>query len=509
MTQTQALSRRRMLEGAAGTALLGIIGFPAITKAQAETIKIGHLTPLTGFLGQLGVYGQNAAKMAVEEINGHGGVLGRKLELVTEDSVNPGVAVTKTQKLVEQDKVLVIIGEISSASAGAIMEQAKRLKALYFNTGANSDELRGANCNRYTFHIEGCNTMYTKTIGEWQKRQGLIKGAKWYMLTADYAFGHDLAVPRVHESEQGHRRIPQPAEAIILIARAADLLRQRRCRRRHDAASRRIGQRLQGDQRTRETIRIRSAGSLSSAALAVLIRSRRDKIIFSWLLVGGKPLVAAVKGRADVEFAESFVQQGIELGPHLIFLRAGDMTIRAFVLGFHLGSWCLWLMMIEIVEPPPSGIGIALGVLDGHIGAIEGPGEIAPPRRLGSRTIGVLARQRELQLLEHDCPFGKCIRLLVYLVGAWLDVDVVILREPGVAVIKRVGSEWRSDVHPFVEILRQNQIAGGGVLGQITRPRLRLRAAAGEPLCEYGCHNHGSSNQHSYHCESYAHCCSP
>jgi branched-chain amino acid transport system substrate-binding protein len=193
MKKTEALSRRRVLKGAAGTAALGIMGFPVISRAQADVIKIGHLTPLTGFLGQLGVYGQNASKMAVEEINAGGGVLGRKFELVTEDSVNPGVAVTKAQKLIEQDKAIVIIGEISSASCGAIMEQAKRLRTPYFNTGSNSDELRGAKCNRYTFHIEGCNTMYTKTIGEWQKRQGLIKGAKWYMLTADYAFGHDLA----------------------------------------------------------------------------------------------------------------------------------------------------------------------------------------------------------------------------------------------------------------------------------------------------------------------------
>lgn len=187
------LSRRNLLKGAAGSALLAAIGMPTISRAQADAIRIGHLTPLTGFLGQLGVYGQNGAKLAVEEINGKGGVLGRKLELLTEDSVNPGVAVTKAQKLIEQDKALIIIGEISSASCGAIMEQANRLKTLYFNTGSNSDELRGAKCNRYTFHIEGCNTMYTKTIGEWQKRQGLIKGAKWYMLTADYAFGHDLA----------------------------------------------------------------------------------------------------------------------------------------------------------------------------------------------------------------------------------------------------------------------------------------------------------------------------
>ena len=65
-------------------------------------------------------------------------------------------------------------------------------------------------------------------------------------------------------------------------------------------------------------------------------------------------------------------------------------------------------MMIEIVEPPPTGIGVALGIFDGHIGAIPRSGEIAPPRRLGARTVGVLRwRQRELQFLEKDRPFGK------------------------------------------------------------------------------------------------------
>jgi branched-chain amino acid transport system substrate-binding protein len=126
-------------------------------------------------------------------VNAAGGVLGRKLELVAEDSVNPQTAVTKAQKLIERDKVLAIIGEINSASALAIAEQVARYKsAPFFNTGANSDALRGQNCNRLMFHIEGCNTMYTKTIGSWQRAENKIKGAKWYMLTADYAFGHDL-----------------------------------------------------------------------------------------------------------------------------------------------------------------------------------------------------------------------------------------------------------------------------------------------------------------------------
>jgi branched-chain amino acid transport system substrate-binding protein len=190
-----AVSRRTLLKGtAAGAAAFatGTIGFPAILRAQ-DVIKIGHLTPLTGFLGQLGIYGQNAAKLAVEEINGKGGILGRRVALVTEDSVNPGVAVTKAQKLIEQDKVVALLGEINSASAGAIMEQAHRLKTPFFNTGSNSDALRGEKCNRYSFHVEGGNTMYTKTIGEYQKRKGEIKDRKVYMLTADYAFGHDLA----------------------------------------------------------------------------------------------------------------------------------------------------------------------------------------------------------------------------------------------------------------------------------------------------------------------------
>ena len=73
-------------------------------------------------------------------------------------------------------------------------------------------------------------------------------------------------------------------------------------------------------------------------------------------------------------------------------------------------------MMVEIVVSPGASIGIALGILDGHIGAIPRSGKIARPRGLGSRTVGVLRRQRELQLLEEDCPLGKCLRLLVFLI---------------------------------------------------------------------------------------------
>ncbi len=185
--------RRALKQGMAFATAAGIpMGFPAIVGAQNDTIRIGHLTPRTGFLGQVGEQGYRAAQLAVDEANAAGGVLGRKLELIAEDSVNPATAINKAQKMIERDKVACLIGEVSSASALAIAEQALRYKVPFFNTGANSDALRGDKCNHFMFHIEGCNTMYTKTIGTWLRENNLIKGARFYFLTADYAFGHDL-----------------------------------------------------------------------------------------------------------------------------------------------------------------------------------------------------------------------------------------------------------------------------------------------------------------------------
>jgi len=92
--------------------------------------------------------------------------------------------------LIEKNNVHVLLGEISSASALAISEVAQRHKTLFFNTGANSDELRSASCHRYTFCVEGGNTMYVSAIARWLIREKKMN--RWYFLTADYAFGHDL-----------------------------------------------------------------------------------------------------------------------------------------------------------------------------------------------------------------------------------------------------------------------------------------------------------------------------
>src|SRR5690348_4029488 len=93
------LSRRNLIKTAAGSALLAGIGAPAIVRAQTDAIRIGHLTPLTGFLGPLGEYAVMGVKLAAEEVNAAGGVMGRKIELVMEDSINPQTAATKATRL--------------------------------------------------------------------------------------------------------------------------------------------------------------------------------------------------------------------------------------------------------------------------------------------------------------------------------------------------------------------------------------------------------------------------
>ena len=191
----KGLTRRRFLKtatGAAGATILAGIGAPAVLRAQSDVIKIGHLAPRTGFLGPIGDYAVLGVTLGMEEVNAGGGILGRKVEVIAEDSVNPATASAKAERLVERDKVNLLLGEISSASGLAIAQVANRTRMLFMQTGCNSDELRGKACNRFMFHIEATNTMYVKTVGRALLRQGMVTGKRWMALTADYAFGHDL-----------------------------------------------------------------------------------------------------------------------------------------------------------------------------------------------------------------------------------------------------------------------------------------------------------------------------
>lgn len=185
--------RRSLIKGGAALAGSAALGFSTLAFGQGEKIRIGHLTPLTGFLGALGEYAVMGIKMATEEINAAGGVMGRQLDVMSEDSVNPQVASSKAQRMIERDNVAVLMGEINSASALTISQVAARNKKLFLSIGARSDALRGKDCNRYTFHVDIPVTVMVNAVGQALVRDNMVKGRKIYSLTADYLFGHDLA----------------------------------------------------------------------------------------------------------------------------------------------------------------------------------------------------------------------------------------------------------------------------------------------------------------------------
>ncbi len=123
-------------------------------SAQAP-IKIGAMNVLTGPLGVLGVDLLRAAQLAIEHVNRDGGILGKKVELITgDDEANPTTAARVARKFILEDKVNFIIGVNGTPAATSVAEVAKRFKTPFLSCGgAQGEAITGANCNKYTFRI--------------------------------------------------------------------------------------------------------------------------------------------------------------------------------------------------------------------------------------------------------------------------------------------------------------------------------------------------------------------
>lgn len=131
------ITRRSALKGlgAAGAGVATGIGFPAIVSA-ADVIKIGFLGPLSGALAFVGQTNQNCLTMAVAEINEAGGIGGRKLEVVAEDSqMSTKVTLDKARKLFQSDGVVAITGPVLPSEREASLSVAAQAKkyVLYPN----------------------------------------------------------------------------------------------------------------------------------------------------------------------------------------------------------------------------------------------------------------------------------------------------------------------------------------------------------------------------------------
>lgn len=185
------IDRRTLVKAVALAGVAQVASPFVLTARAADNVKIGLDNPLTGTYAALGKNELIGAKLALEHINAKGGILGRKAELLVEDSTSgdAGTAVQKARKLIDRDKVDFLVGNINSALAQAIANVAYEKKVFHVVPGGHTDSVTGSNCHWNVFRI--CNTTQMEASAV---ASSLIKnaGKKWYYLTPDYAFGHTL-----------------------------------------------------------------------------------------------------------------------------------------------------------------------------------------------------------------------------------------------------------------------------------------------------------------------------
>ena len=184
------VDRRNVLKA---TAAVGVaqMASPFIIQARGENpIKIGMVDPLTGVYAAVAQNEVIGARLAVDQINAKGGVLGRQIELLIEDSANDvGIGVQKTRKLIERDQVSFIIGDVNSGIAQAMAQVTAEKKVLHIVSGGHTDGITGADCKWNVYRV--CNTtrMEANSVSELLFTK---YGKKWHFITPDYAFGHTL-----------------------------------------------------------------------------------------------------------------------------------------------------------------------------------------------------------------------------------------------------------------------------------------------------------------------------
>jgi len=158
------------------------------TASAQEPIKIGVTQPLTGAFAASGNYVAQGAKLAEEEINKQGGVLGRKIQLVIEDNKsNPTEAVATAEKLISKDKVPVLMGAWSSTLTLAVMPKLMEYQVPMLVETSSSGKITTSG-NPYIFRISPTSEMEAKAFAPMVKKFG-IKKADFLATNNDFGLG--------------------------------------------------------------------------------------------------------------------------------------------------------------------------------------------------------------------------------------------------------------------------------------------------------------------------------
>jgi branched-chain amino acid transport system substrate-binding protein len=157
--------------------------------AAEKPIKLGVMFVMSGKMGGYGKHGSQAVRLAMDEINAGGGILGRKVEAVFEDTklqVDRGAEIAN--KFINEDKVDFIIGPTSSAVAVAVSKIATEHKKILILTQAAANSMTDSQFSPYQFSVLS-NAMMHSRSGAYLMASKPYK--RWMCIGPDYNYGHE------------------------------------------------------------------------------------------------------------------------------------------------------------------------------------------------------------------------------------------------------------------------------------------------------------------------------
>jgi branched-chain amino acid transport system substrate-binding protein len=180
-------TRSNVVGLAAIVAAAACLGGPALAQG---TIKIGELNSYKAQPAFLEPY-KKGWELAVEEINGKGGVLGRKIEVISrDDGANPGDAVRVANELVTREGVNIIAGTFLSHIGLAVTEFAGKEKVFFLAAEPLTDKITWQNGNRYTFRLRPSTYMQVAML---MPHAVAAKKKRWAIIYPNFEYGQSAA----------------------------------------------------------------------------------------------------------------------------------------------------------------------------------------------------------------------------------------------------------------------------------------------------------------------------
>ena len=197
---------RRFSRAVLAGAIAGALLHAGAARAQIsdDVIRIGFITDMSGvYSGPDGPGGAEAIKMAIEEMGGQ--INGKKIELLTADHQNKAdIASAKAREWFDQRGLDMLIGGTNSSTALAMSKVAADKKKPIIVVGAGAPALTNEQCTPYTLNYAYDTVAQARGTGAAVVKAG---GKSWYILTADYAFGHALQADTTKVVEAGGGKV--------------------------------------------------------------------------------------------------------------------------------------------------------------------------------------------------------------------------------------------------------------------------------------------------------------